>query len=186
MAIVGKKYEGWTLFLDRDGVINKRLEKRYVQDWEEFEFLPGVLESIPKLNKLFSHIFVITNQRGIGLQLMTVDQLEAIHIRMLHEIRLAGGHIDKIYYCSKTYDEIPNCRKPDPYMAIAAKKDFPATDFNKSIMLGDQPSDIEFGNNLGMRTVWIPNHPGLKWEENAFVPDMAYSGLNTFTQALFQ
>jgi len=32
----------WSLFLDRDGVINKRLIDDYVKHTGEFEFLPGV------------------------------------------------------------------------------------------------------------------------------------------------
>lgn len=179
-----KPATGKTLFLDRDGVINRRLVKRYVQNWEEFEFLPGVLDSIPVLNQFFQRIVVITNQRGIGLGLMSVAELENIHKRLLELVEQHGGHIDKIYFCAKQYDEIPNCRKPDPFMAYQAQRDFPEIDFGHSVMIGDQPTDIEFGKNLGMNTVWIPNEPDLIWDEKDFAPDLTFPGLKAYVDYL--
>jgi histidinol-phosphate phosphatase family protein len=177
---------GKTLFLDRDGVINRRLVKRYVKNWEEFEFLPGVLESIPLLNRFFQRMVVITNQRGIGLGLMTAEELENIHKRLLETVKQHGGHIDRIYFCAKQYDELPNCRKPDPFMAFQAQRDFPDIDFNRSVMVGDQPGDIAFGKNLGMTTVWIPNEPGMVWEEKDFSPDLRFSGLKAYADNLVE
>jgi len=79
------------LFLDRDGVINKRLVQRYVQNFDQFEFLPGVLEAIPVLNRYFNKTVIVTNQRGIGLGLMTKEELENIHKQMLTKIENKGG-----------------------------------------------------------------------------------------------
>jgi D-glycero-D-manno-heptose 1,7-bisphosphate phosphatase len=173
-----------TLFLDRDGVINRRLIKRYVRNWDEFEFLPGVLEAIPLLNQHFNRTVIITNQRGISLGLMTTEALELIHKELLRQIEKKGGRIDKIYYCAKKYDDIPNCRKPEPFMALEAQKDFPEINFKHSVMIGDQPGDIEFGNNLGMQTVWIPNDPGMKWVERSVKPDQVFPGLIEYARSL--
>lgn len=172
-----QKTTNGALFLDRDGVINRRLLKRYVRNWDEFEFLPGVLEAIPVLNRFFSKTVVITNQRGIGLGLMSIDELKHIHHRLISEVESMGGHIDKIYFCDKQLGEKPNCRKPEPYMAVEAKKDFPEIDFTSSLMVGDQPSDILFGRKLGMKTVWIPNEVGMIWDEKAFRPDHTFPAL---------
>ena len=69
----------WTLFLDRDGVINRRLPGAYVQSWEAFHWLPGALEAIAGLTQNVGRAFVVTNQQGIGKGLMTVASLELIH-----------------------------------------------------------------------------------------------------------
>jgi len=149
----------WTLFLDRDGVINHRLVDDYVKSWEEFEFLPGVLEAIALFSKNFKHIFIITNQQGIGKGLMTEVDLQDIHEKMLKEIQAAGGKIDSIYFCPSLAKENSPMRKPNPGMARKAKEDFPDIEFSKSIMVGDSKSDMEFGKNAGMYCVFIGERP---------------------------
>ncbi|HSA07079.1 MAG TPA: HAD family hydrolase [Candidatus Gastranaerophilales bacterium] len=145
----------WTLFLDRDGVINKRLVDDYVKNIDEFEFLPGTKEAIAKLSGIFGKVFVVTNQRGIAKQLMTVEDLNIINDFMLKEVEKAGGKIDKVYFCPHERDVNCGCRKPDIGMAFQAKKDFSSVDFSKSIMVGDSLSDLAFGKNAGMITVYI-------------------------------
>ncbi len=145
----------WTLFLDRDGVINKRLINDYVKNIDEFEFLPGVEKSIARLTKIFGKIFVVTNQRGIARKLMTLEDLLLINDFMLRKIENAGGKIDKVYFCPHDRNEGCGCRKPAPGMAFKAQQEFCGIDFSKSIMVGDTDSDIEFGKNAGMITVHI-------------------------------
>lgn len=145
----------WTLFLDRDGVINERLPGDYVSDWEQFQFYPGNLEALAFLASIFSRIIVVTNQQGIGKGLMREDQLNSIHAQMKLQITDAGGRIDGIYACPDLKSKPNNCRKPAPAMAWQAQQDFPEIDFQKSIMVGDSLSDIAFGNILGMQTVLI-------------------------------
>jgi len=151
--------KSWTLFLDRDGVINKRLVDDYVKSWEEFEFLENVPETIAHCSHLFGTIVVVTNQQGIGKGLMSDADLRNIHENMTAEIKLHGGRIDKVYYCPKLKDQTPNCRKPLPFMGLQAQKDFPTIDFSKSVMVGDSISDMEFGEALGMHNVYITPDP---------------------------
>lgn len=145
-----------TLFLDRDGIINRHLPSNYVKKWEEFEFLPGVLEAMKIFSGYFEHILVVTNQRGVGKGIMTENNLIIIHNNMISEINRHQGRIDKVYYCTDIDKDSPN-RKPNPGMALQAKSDFPEIDFKKSIMVGDDVSDMEFGNRLGMKTILINN-----------------------------
>ncbi len=146
----------WTLFLDRDGVINEQILGDYVKKWSEFKFKNDVLPSIKKLSTLFGRIFIVTNQQGIGKGIMTVDDLNKIHNKMVEEIEKAGGRIDKIYFSPKLEKENSEMRKPNPGMAMKAKNDFPEIDFERSIMLGDSMSDMQFGKNAGMKNVLIP------------------------------
>jgi D-glycero-D-manno-heptose 1,7-bisphosphate phosphatase len=149
--------KNWTLFLDRDGVINKRKPGGYIENHAEFEFLEGVLEIMPVLNTCFGPIVVVTNQQGIAKGVMTLSELDGLHNYMLTKIEEAGGRIDKVYFCPEAAYLKPPCRKPNTGMGLQAQEDFPEIDFSRSILVGDSDSDIEFGNRLGMKTVWI-NH----------------------------
>jgi histidinol-phosphate phosphatase family protein len=174
----------WTLFLDRDGTINKRLPKAYVNSIEQFEFLPGVLDSIKVFSQIFKHIIIVTNQQGIGKELMTTEQLTTIHDYMNGQIMSSGGYIDQIYHCPHLEIENPTCRKPNPGMAIQAAEDFPDIVFKKSLMVGDMMSDILFGQQLDMYTILVnsPSYLG-----NAAVDDSTHAemaSLNEIAQYL--
>lgn len=146
--------DSWTLFLDRDGVINKKRENDYVKNCDEFEFVDGALNAISVLSKKFITIVIVTNQRGVGKGLMTENDLLRIHEYMLHEINAIKGRIDNIYYCTEVSDE-SFFRKPNIGMALKAKCDYPIINFSKSIMVGDSLSDMQFADNLGMVKVII-------------------------------
>lgn len=165
-------YSDWTIFLDRDGVINRRLPDDYVRHFSQFDFLPGVLEAIATLATVFVRIFIVTNQQGIGKGLMTEKELEAIHHAMLAEIIQADGRIDKIYYCPHLASEDCQCRKPLPGMALQAVMNFPEVDFGRSIMAGDTESDMRFGANLGMKTALIGEEP-----MQQITPDLRFPNL---------
>ncbi len=147
--------KSWTLFLDRDGVINKKLDNDYVKHWIEFEFIEGVFEALKKVDSIFGKIVIVTNQQGIGKRLYRVEDLELIHKNMIYEITYLGGRIDKAYFSPHLSSENHPTRKPGIGMAIHAQKDFPEIDFSKSIIVGDSMSDMEFGRNAGMKTVFI-------------------------------
>jgi histidinol-phosphate phosphatase family protein len=147
--------DSWTLFLDRDGVINERILSGYVQKISDFIFLPLVPESIAQFSKIFGHVFVVTNQQGIGKGLMTESNLLEIHSYMQEEVEKKGGKITKAYYAPGIVSAKNELRKPKPGMALLAQRQYIGIDFNKSIMVGDTDSDILFGQNLGMKTVRI-------------------------------
>ncbi|GAB5540106.1 MAG: D-glycero-alpha-D-manno-heptose-1,7-bisphosphate 7-phosphatase [Salibacteraceae bacterium] len=147
----------WTLFLDRDGVINQRLENDYVKTWNEFEFLRGVMEALAVAKGLFKTIVIVTNQQGIGKGIMTESDLKDIHTRMVKAIESSGGRIDKVYHCPELATANPDCRKPNVGMAMSAKQDFPEIDFKRSLMVGDSPSDMEFAQRLEMHGAYIGN-----------------------------
>ncbi|MBK8330229.1 MAG: HAD-IIIA family hydrolase [Bacteroidetes bacterium] len=144
----------WTLFLDRDGVINHEKEADYIKQVDEFIFYEGVLEALQILSVRFKYLFIVTNQRGIGKGLMTHEDLHAIHATMKAQVLKAGGRIDAIYYAPELASDAIN-RKPNIGMGLQAKNDFPAIDFHKSLMVGNNLSDMEFGKNLKMKTVFL-------------------------------
>jgi histidinol-phosphate phosphatase family protein len=172
----------WTLFLDRDGVINHEKYEDYIHNWDEFSFYDGVTEAIAVFSKIFKHIIVITNQKGVGKGLTKLEDLQLIHKNMIAAIEAAGGSIDAVYFCTDLEDESPN-RKPNPGMGLQAIKDFPAIDPGKAIMIGNTISDMNFGRNLGVKTIFLPtNHPEVDLHDEHI--DAVYNSLIDFANAL--
>lgn len=156
----------WTLFLDRDGVINQKRDNDYVKTIEEFIFLDGVIDAIKLFNTLFQRTVVVTNQQGIGKGIMTERNLEDIHGYMMKELNANNAHIDKAYFAPQLRDAGSIYRKPCIGMGAEAQKDFPEIVFSKSILIGDSESDIEFGINLGMTTIFLQNGRNEKTKAN--------------------
>jgi D-glycero-D-manno-heptose 1,7-bisphosphate phosphatase len=174
--------KSWTLFLDRDGVINHESRDEYVLNWKTFVFYDQAPENIRYFNSLFNRIIVVTNQRGISKGLMTVGDLEDIHSNMMRALSEKQARIDRIYYCLGADMNSP-CRKPNPGMAHQAKEDFPDLDFNKSIMIGNNLSDMIFARNAGMHAVFLrTTSPDLPLPHPAIDGD--FNDLNDFAQAL--
>ena len=152
-----------TLLLDRDGTINVHLIGDYVKNWDDFEFIPGVLEAMPRFAQHFKHIFIVTNQRGIGKGYYSESALEDIHVRMVEEINKAGGRIDGIYYStSLTEDDIR--RKPGRGMYDDILRDFPDVEPAKTLMIGDGDVDYFFAQNCCIDFVRVDS---LKKEGNS-------------------
>jgi len=172
----------WTLFLDRDGVINVEKDQSYIFHYGEFMFYERGLEALSLLSGIFPRIVVVTNQKGVGKGLMTTAALRDIHEKMTAAVRTAGGRIDAIYYCDAISDDHSH-RKPNPGMAFAAQQDIPEIDLSRSIMVGNNISDMEFGRNAGMHTVFLSTtgeaptlpHPSI---------DMVFNDLYDFAKAL--
>lgn len=161
----------WTLFLDRDGVINQRIYDGYVTSIEEFILIDNVKEALEVFRTIFGKIIVVTNQQGVGKGLMTESDLKSIHDYMLKEL---NHTIDKVYHAPYLAADNHPFRKPDIGMAEAAQKDFSDIDFQKSIMVGDSSSDMAFGRKAGMKTVFVGN------EETHTQPDIYVNSLYEF------
>lgn len=143
-----------TLLLDRDGTINVHIIGDYVRKWEDFEFIPGVLDVMPKFAQHFKHIFIVTNQRGIGKGKYTDADLTDVHQKMISEIESVSGRIDGIYYCpALTEDDIR--RKPGRGMFDDILRDYPDVNPAKTIMIGDDDVDMNFAKNCGIKGVKV-------------------------------
>lgn len=155
LGVFSQINDSWTLFLDRDGVINKKLENDYVRSPNELELLPGAISSIAQLSRIFGRTIVVTNQQGIGKGLMTEVDLADVHSIIESKVEEQEGKIDAIYFAPQLASENSPMRKPNIGMALKAKEDFLKVDFSRSIIIGDSKSDMEFGKNAGMHCVFI-------------------------------
>lgn len=75
------------VFLDRDGVINRKLDHDYVKCWDEFEFLPQSLAAICMLTEAEYQLIIVTNQACINKGIISHSQLAEIHRRMIEKNR---------------------------------------------------------------------------------------------------
>lgn len=172
----------WTLFLDRDGVINHEKHQDYIHTWDEFVFYDGVHEAMSIFAKKFRYIIIVTNQRGIGKGVTKLEDLHLTHKNMKTAIEENGGRVDEIYFCPDVDSESPN-RKPNPGMGLQAIKDFPNIDPDKSIMVGNTLSDMQFGRNLGVKTIFLPTtRPEVNLKDERI--DAVYNSLLDFATTL--
>lgn len=143
------------VFLDRDGTIN--VEKNYLYQIEDFEFIPGVPEAIKMLNDAGYLVIVVTNQAGIARGYYTEEDMYKLHRHIDEELKKYNAHIDAYYFCPHhplhgigKYKQDCNCRKPKSGMLEEAIKDF-NIDVTKSYIIGDKEWDIEAGKKLGIK-----------------------------------
>ena len=146
------KADADTLFLDRDGVLNRHLLGDYVRTPEMWEWMPGMLQALALWARKFRRIVLVTNQRGVGKGVMTDAQLAKVHAHMMEGVLEAGGRIDLILTCTAVEDSDPR-RKPNPGMFYEACALFPDIEAPSSVMLGDAPSDAAFAQNCGMQFI---------------------------------
>jgi D-glycero-D-manno-heptose 1,7-bisphosphate phosphatase len=146
------------IFLDRDGVINRR-RVDHVKSWDEFEFLPEALEGLREINRVGAPVVVVTNQSAVGRGLLSEADLGAIHERMLSEVAAAGGRIDAIYACLHTPFDGCDCRKPAPGLIMRATADL-GLRIECSVMVGDSVSDIQAARAAGCTPVLLRGGAG--------------------------
>ena len=167
--LTSRPLQGGAIFLDRDGVINRRIRDGYVTRLSEFEFLPDAIAGIRALAKLARPIIVVSNQAGVAKRLVTLRALEQITAWFVGEVVAGGGRIDAVYYCPHAAGDECQCRKPKPGLFLQAAKDF-GVDLLRSIMIGDSISDAEAATNAGVRALLLERD--LVFEEGA--PARAY------------
>lgn len=145
------------IFLDRDGVINRKApERQYVTSWKEFDFLPGVMNTLRYFNEMGFKLVVLTNQQGVGKGIMSESALDEIHANMLQVLNNNGITIEKVLYCPHLAEAHCFCRKPEPGLFYRAQNEL---NFNihleESFFIGDSETDIEAGNRAGCKTIYV-------------------------------
>ena len=146
------------VFLDRDGVINEFPGNgNYVTKVKDFHFIPGSLTAIRKLTEKSFHIFVISNQAGVGKGVYSQHKLNLITNNMLEAVKKNGGKIKKVYYCIHRAEDKCECRKPDIGSIYKAMDTLNKTIkiANKAFFVGDTKADILAGHNAGCKTIFV-------------------------------
>jgi D-glycero-D-manno-heptose 1,7-bisphosphate phosphatase len=143
-----------TIFLDRDGVINK--DKNYVYKVEDFEFIDGVFTACKYLLAQNYKIIIVTNQSGIGRGYYSEKDFDNINAWMLKQFRKNDVNILDVFHCPHIPEANCNCRKPKPGMFHEAKNKH-SIDLEKSWMIGDSERDITAANLAGIKNTILVN-----------------------------
>jgi D-glycero-D-manno-heptose 1,7-bisphosphate phosphatase len=137
----------FAVFLDRDGVINRR-RPEHVKALAEFEFLPGALDSLAELHRRGIRVIVVTNQSAVGRGLLREHELARIHEWMRLAVSVAGGHIERFYTCPHVPETQCSCRKPATQLFLKASSELGIT-LKGSVMIGDAWSDMQAAQAVG-------------------------------------
>lgn len=149
------------VFLDRDGVINKKGGSYYIFRKEEFIFNQGLFEALRYLASRGYLLIVITNQGGISKGIYTSQQTEDLHKHMVMLLEKEGIEISAVYYCPHHPDnEICSCRKPGSLLFERAISEYDV-DRNSSLMIGDSDIDIEAALKAGIRGIKVVTNSSL-------------------------
>ncbi|MCV7443751.1 HAD-IIIA family hydrolase [Mycobacterium paraense] len=143
------------LFLDRDGVLNRHIADGYVIEPGDFEPIDIALEAAVAAQTVGAAVVVVTNQGSIGKKRATESQVMVIHGLLLAALGARGIAIDAIYVCphhpmsADPAQRDCHCRKPKPGLILAAARDL-NLDLARSMLIGDQPSDIAAARAAGI------------------------------------
>lgn len=173
MNLLPKIDQSWTLFLDRDGVINKRNFDGYILQWPDFHFTDGLLDAADQIGQSFGQIFVVTNQQCVAKGQLSEPELAEIHQQMCYALAANGLKITEIKVAIEKKGEAPFRRKPNTTMALELQAQYPSIDFKKSIMVGDTDTDIQFGQMLGMFTVLVHSQEKIQLSPDLTIDSLA-------------
>ncbi|MCK5051022.1 MAG: HAD family hydrolase [Candidatus Cloacimonetes bacterium] len=175
------------VFLDRDGTINAD-DHGYINKPDDLQLYPFAAEAVAKLNKMGYLVFVVTNQAGVAYGYFKIKDVEKINAKLVNELAKGNAKIDEIFYSPfhesgviEPFNTDHEDRKPGIGMFQKAKEMY---DFNtkESFMIGDKFSDIGFGKNAGLRTIFVRSGGGeneflQKRNETEYQPDFIVKDL---------
>ena len=136
-----------TIFLDRDGVINK--EVNYLHKIQDFEFINGIFDACHHFKSLGYFIVIVTNQSGIARNIYKDEDYQNLSNWMIKQFQNKGIDILDVFHCPHGPESQCSCRKPKPGMLIEAKNKHDI-DMVNSWLIGDKESDIVAANNAGI------------------------------------
>lgn len=149
------------ILLDRDGVLNDVVvhpELGIVDsplNPDQVQVPPEVPEILAEMTQKGFGLVIVTNQPSAAKGKTTLENLQAVHAKVVSECEKKGGRILKSYVCFHRAEDQCSCRKPKPALLIQALKDFSDYPPSQSWMVGDGITDIEAGQRAGLKTAFL-------------------------------
>jgi D-glycero-D-manno-heptose 1,7-bisphosphate phosphatase len=147
---------GRVVILDRDGTVV--IDRHYLSDPDGLMFLPGAAEGLRSMYSQGCRLVVITNQSGVGRGMFSIETLERMNVRLREMVRQSGARLERIYYCPHRPEDACLCRKPGTGLMTEAAGEL-GFDPRQAVVIGDKPTDVEFGRNSGATTLLIASDP---------------------------
>lgn len=145
------------VFFDRDGTLIHEKPGTYLSDPARVVLYAPVKAALLRLQKAGFHLFIVSNQSGIGRGYFTQKEVNAVHARLralLHPVV-----IDDIVFCPHAPGQNCACRKPSTLLGEQLVKKY-HIDVARSFMVGDKKADVLFGHGLGCQSVLMTTANG--------------------------
>ncbi|MFT4875906.1 MAG: histidinol-phosphate phosphatase family protein [Bacteroidia bacterium] len=170
----------YTLFIDRDGVINEPIVDNYAKRPEDFILCKGAIDALGELYQIFDKVILVTNQQGIHRGLMSESDLEDVHLKMYKALKNKDlPYFDAAFFAPYLSKVNHPWRKPHNGMLRKAQNYFEGIDFSKAIMVGDSPGDMKLADSLEILKVRI-NNPQFEFDNQ----DVQFDSLSAFVYSL--
>lgn len=140
------------IFVDRDGTMIDNVD--CLKELSDIKFLKGALEGLRRLWTAGFDLFMVTNQPGLSIGMISHSDLVRVSRFILEQCDRQGAPITKIYYCPHTSRDNCDCRKPKSALIELAVREF-SIDKGSSYIIGDMTCDIMLGNMLGIRAIMV-------------------------------
>lgn len=146
------------LFLDRDGTLIEHIP--YLHDPSRVVLHAGVREALADALAAGFHLFLFTNQSGVGRGMYTMEDVEACNGRMLELLDLPPPGFTEICIAPESPDEKPAYRKPSPRFIgeMITRHDL---DPARCWMIGDSEVDVRAAAKAGIHPVRVDGDTGL-------------------------
>lgn len=151
------------ILMDRDGTVIKEKPGTYLCDPKGVKLYKNTLNAFKLFKQMGYKLFIVSNQSGIGRGYFGEDKVKAVNAQMLKLLKPAA-EVDGIYYCPHAPEHNCDCRKPKPAMGLKIIKEH-NIDAEKSFMIGDKKSDMDFAANIGMRGIMVLTANGRKQQK---------------------
>ncbi|MBD3322017.1 MAG: HAD-IIIA family hydrolase [Chitinivibrionales bacterium] len=161
------------VFLDRDGTIIE--DRGHIRSVGDIELYPFAVKALKLLQEKYL-LFIVTNQSGIGLGKVRLDDAIKVNDHLVSVLEMAGICIHDVYMCSHTRDDNCECIKPKPYFIQKAQNDY-NLDITNSFTIGDHPHDVEFGTRSGATGLYVLTGHGKKHRAGISDHDVFFENL---------
>jgi D-glycero-D-manno-heptose 1,7-bisphosphate phosphatase len=180
-------------FVDRDGVVNELVPDRLSGlpesplRVEDVTLVPGAAAALNRLHAAGWLLIGVSNQPAAAKGTVSVQQLHAVHARVLELLGREGATFDTFRLCLHHPDGVVaelsgpcDCRKPAPGMLLDAGRSL-GVDFARSWMIGDTDADVVAGRSAGCQTVLIEHQGSVHKRGGGATPDAVVPDLQAAT-----
>ena len=150
---ISQKLHGKVAILDRDGILNKKMDKRkYLNSFKDLKYIEENLEIFSQLSKAGFSFIIATNQPGVATGELSEFFLDELHKKITSDLRLKNIFILAFYVCKHHWDDLCKCRKPMPGMLNNIIHDF-ELEINNLYYVGDEDKDIIAANAANINSI---------------------------------